>query len=57
MVGGLQTYLSFHVGAIDPGQAPGTGRSEVGGLFTWRVTSIPRRPAGMDPTRQDPEKL
>jgi agmatinase len=36
-------YLSFDIDAIDPGQAPGTGTPEVGGLFTWQVMAILRR--------------
>ena len=47
------SYLSFDIDVIDPGQAPGTGTPEVGGLFTWQVMAILRRLgavrfAGMD---------
>lgn len=41
-------YLSFDIDAIDPGQAPGTGTPEVGGLFTWQVMAILRRIKGVD---------
>jgi agmatinase len=41
-------YLSFDIDAIDPGQAPGTGTPEVGGLFTWQVMAILKRLAGID---------
>lgn len=39
-------YLSFDIDAIDPGQAPGTGTPEVGGLFTWQVMAILKRLKG-----------
>jgi len=42
-VGTGPTYLSFDIDAIDPGQAPGTGTPEIGGLLTWQVLSILRR--------------
>ena len=41
-------YLSFDIDAIDPGQAPGTGTPEVGGLFTWQVMAILKRLEGID---------
>ncbi len=41
-------YLSFDIDAIDPGQAPGTGTPEVGGLFTWQVMSILKRLSGLE---------
>lgn len=41
-------YLSFDIDAIDPGQAPGTGTPEVGGLFTWQVMAILKRLEGVD---------
>ncbi|BAE49904.1 agmatinase [Paramagnetospirillum magneticum] len=47
VVGEGLTYLSFDIDAIDPGQAPGTGTPEVGGLFTWQVMAILRRLAGL----------
>ncbi len=47
IVGDGPTYLSFDVDAIDPGQAPGTGTPEVGGLFTWQVMAILRRLGGI----------
>ena len=40
-------YLTFDIDAIDPGQAPGTGTPEIGGLFTWQVMSILRRLDGL----------
>lgn len=42
-IGDAAAYLSFDIDAIDPGQAPGTGTPEVGGLFTWQVSAILRR--------------
>jgi len=47
VLGGLPAYLSFDIDAIDPGQAPGTGTPEVGGLFTWQVMAILRRLGGL----------
>jgi agmatinase len=47
VVGDRTTYLSFDIDAIDPGQAPGTGTPEVGGLFTWQVMAILRRLDGV----------
>lgn len=47
VVGDDPAYLSFDIDAIDPGQAPGTGTPEVGGLFTWQVMGILRRLAGL----------
>ncbi len=41
-------YLSFDIDAIDPGQAPGTGTPEVGGLFTWQAMAILKRLGGLD---------
>ncbi|MBI3445304.1 MAG: agmatinase [Magnetospirillum sp.] len=41
------SYLSFDIDAIDPGQAPGTGTPEVGGLFTWQVMAMLRRLKGL----------
>lgn len=41
-------YLSFDIDAIDPGQAPGTGTPEVGGLLTWQVMAILKRLGGID---------
>lgn len=43
VVGRGKTYLSFDIDAIDPGQAPGTGTPEVGGLQTWQAVAIMRR--------------
>ena len=48
VVGEGRTYLSFDIDAIDPGQAPGTGTPEVGGLFTWQVMAVLRRLKGID---------
>lgn len=48
VVGQGPAYLSFDIDAIDPGQAPGTGTPEIGGLFTWQVTGILRRLRGQD---------
>ncbi|MDO8607326.1 MAG: agmatinase [Phaeospirillum sp.] len=53
VIGEHQAYLSFDIDAIDPGQAPGTGTPEIGGLFTWQVMAILQRLktvrfAGMD---------
>ncbi|MEI8396641.1 MAG: agmatinase [Rhodospirillaceae bacterium] len=42
-VGSGPAYLSFDIDAIDPGQAPGTGTPEIGGLFTWQVMAILKR--------------
>lgn len=47
-VGAGPVYLSFDIDAIDPGQAPGTGTPEVGGLFTWQVMAILQRLGGLD---------
>lgn len=47
VVGTQPSYLSFDIDAIDPGQAPGTGTPEVGGLFTWQVTAILQRLNGV----------
>lgn len=47
-VGAGPVYLSFDIDAIDPGQAPGTGTPEVGGLFTWQVMAILKRLGGLD---------
>ncbi|RAU21015.1 agmatinase [Paramagnetospirillum kuznetsovii] len=47
VVGDGATYLSFDIDAIDPGQAPGTGTPEIGGLFTWQVMAILRRLHGV----------
>ena len=47
VVGGGPAYLSFDIDAIDPGQAPGTGTPEVGGLFTWQASAILRRLGGI----------
>ncbi|CDH45494.1 agmatinase [Candidatus Contendibacter odensensis] len=47
-VGTVPVYLSFDIDAIDPGQAPGTGTPEVGGLFTWQVMAILKRLGGLD---------
>ena len=41
-------YLSLDIDAIDPGQAPGTGTPEVGGLFTWQVMAILKRLGGLE---------
>lgn len=40
-------YLSFDIDAIDPGQAPGTGTPEIGGLFTWQVMAMLKRLTGI----------
>ena len=40
-------YLTFDIDAIDPGQAPGTGTPEVGGVFTWQVLAILKRLGGL----------
>lgn len=47
-VGAGPVYLSFDIDAIDPGQAPGTGTPEIGGLFTWQVMAILKRLGGLD---------
>lgn len=47
VVGDGAAYLSFDIDAIDPGQAPGTGTPEIGGLFTWQVMAILRRLRGL----------
>jgi agmatinase len=47
-IGSGPAYLSFDIDAIDPGQAPGTGTPEVGGLFTWQVMAILKRLEGID---------
>jgi agmatinase len=47
-LGSGPAYLSFDIDAIDPGQAPGTGTPEVGGLFTWQVMAILKRLRGID---------
>ena len=48
VLGAGPAYLSFDIDAIDPGQAPGTGTPEVGGLLTWQVMAILKRLAGID---------
>lgn len=48
ILGGGPAYLSFDLDALDPGQAPGTGTPEIGGLFTWQAQAIIRRLAGLD---------
>ncbi|WP_295590971.1 agmatinase [uncultured Lamprocystis sp.] len=48
VLGSGPAYLSFDIDAIDPGQAPGTGTPEVGGLFTWQVMAILKRLQGID---------
>jgi len=53
VVGDQATYLSFDIDAIDPGQAPGTGTPEIGGLFTWQAMAILRRLAGVKFTGMD----
>jgi agmatinase len=47
-LGSGAAYLSFDIDAIDPGQAPGTGTPEVGGLLTWQVMAILKRLGGID---------
>ncbi|HRY15096.1 MAG: agmatinase [Candidatus Competibacteraceae bacterium] len=47
-LGAGPAYLSFDIDAIDPGQAPGTGTPEIGGLFTWQVMAILKRLGGLD---------
>ena len=47
-LGSGPAYLSFDIDAIDPGQAPGTGTPEVGGLLTWQVMAILKRLGGID---------
>jgi agmatinase len=47
-IGSGPAYLSFDIDAIDPGQAPGTGTPEVGGLFTWQVMAVLKRLGGID---------
>lgn len=47
-LGSGPAYLSFDIDAIDPGQAPGTGTPEVGGLFTWQVMAVLKRLGGID---------
>jgi arginase family enzyme len=46
-VGDRATYLSFDIDALDPGQAPGTGTPEIGGLFSWQALAILRRLEGL----------
>lgn len=48
VIGDGAVYLSFDIDAIDPGQAPGTGTPEIGGLFTWQVAAILKRLGGFD---------
>ena len=48
VLGSGPAYLSFDIDAIDPGQAPGTGTPEVGGLCTWQVMAILKRLQGID---------
>ncbi|NQV47035.1 MAG: agmatinase [Rhodospirillaceae bacterium] len=47
-VGNNPAYLTFDIDAIDPGQAPGTGTPEVGGLFTWQALAILKRLGGIN---------
>ena len=47
-VGAGPAYLSFDIDALDPGQAPGTGTPEVGGLFTWQAMAIIKRLGALD---------
>jgi len=47
-VGDRPAYLSFDIDAIDPGQAPGTGTPEIGGLFTWQALAILKRLGGVN---------
>ena len=47
VVGEAACYLSFDIDAIDPGQAPGTGTPEIGGLFTWQVMAMLQRLKGV----------
>ncbi len=47
-VGDNRAYLTFDIDAIDPGQAPGTGTPEIGGLFTWQALAILKRLGGID---------
>jgi agmatinase len=47
-LGSGPAYLSFDIDAIDPGQAPGTGTPEVGGLLTWQVMAVLKRLGGID---------
>ena len=47
-VGAGPAYLSFDIDALDPGQAPGTGTPEVGGLFTWQAMAILKRLGGLE---------
>ncbi|TAN80091.1 MAG: agmatinase [Magnetospirillum sp.] len=47
VIGTQAAYLSFDIDAIDPGQAPGTGTPEIGGLFTWQVMAILQRLNGV----------
>lgn len=47
VIGSQAAYLSFDIDAIDPGQAPGTGTPEIGGLFTWQVMAILQRLNGV----------
>lgn len=52
-VGDNIAYLTFDIDAIDPGQAPGTGTPEVGGLFTWQTLAILKRLGGINWTGMD----
>lgn len=47
-VGEGKTYLSFDIDCIDPGQAPGTGTPEIGGMLTWQIMEILRGLSGLD---------
>lgn len=47
VVGREPVYLSFDIDALDPGQAPGTGTPEIGGLFSWQAMSILKRLHGL----------
>jgi len=47
-VGDNHAYLTFDIDAIDPGQAPGTGTPEIGGLFTWQALAILKRLGGIN---------
>ncbi len=48
VVGEGRTYLSFDIDAIDPGQAPGTGTPEVGGLTPRESQRLLRGLAGIN---------
>lgn len=39
-VGAHAAYLSLDIDVLDPSQAPGVGTPEIGGIWSWQLTSI-----------------